>query len=36
LRFEAAGDLEKFMSLDELEEKFSEKRVGFVVDKSEV
>ena len=36
LRFEAADDLEKFMSLDELEEKFSGKRVEFAVEKGEV
>jgi len=31
LRFEVANDLDKLMSLDELEEKFSEKQVKFVV-----
>jgi len=30
LRFEAADDLNKCMSLDELEEKLSDKRIGFV------
>ena len=36
LRFEAVGDLDKFMRLEELEDRFSNKRVGFVVKKSEV
>jgi len=31
LRFEATGDVDKMMRLDELEEKFSDKRVEFVV-----
>ena len=31
LQFEAADDLEKLMDLDGLEEKFSDKRVKFVV-----
>ena len=36
LRFEAADDLDKFMSLDKLEESFSDKRVKFVLEKGEI
>jgi len=32
LQFEAADDLRKFMSLDELEESFSDKRIKFAVE----
>ena len=35
LKFEAADDLDKFMSLDELEDKFSDKQVEFVVEEGE-
>jgi len=35
LQFEAADDLDKLMSLDELEDKFSDRRVEFVVEKGE-
>jgi len=31
LQFEAAGNLSKFMSLGELEDKFSDERVKFVM-----
>jgi len=31
LRFEAADELDKFMNLNELEEKISDKRVKFIV-----
>jgi len=36
LQFEAGDDLGKFMSLGELEENLSDKRVKFVVEKGEV
>ena len=36
LQFEAANDLDKFMSLGRLEERFSGKRVKFVVEKGEI
>jgi len=36
LRIEAADKLKKLMSLDELEELFSDKHVKFVAERSEV
>jgi len=36
LRFEAVGNLDRFMSLDELEERFSDKRVKFTAEKVEI
>jgi len=36
LQFEATDDLDKLMSLEELEERFSGKRVKFAVEKGEM
>jgi len=36
LRFEAAENLDKFMTLEKLEEEFSGKRVKFAVEKGEI